>query len=818
MKDKISGALRDRVLQEALDRFAPSYLEARTKAYAGWDFQDLRHEIARTKDQVVENLSALADRFEAEATRRGAVVFRAKNAAEARNYILELAQRKGARRFVKSKSMASEEIDLNQFLEEKGLHVVETDLGEWIIQQLGQRPSHMVMPAIHLTRKEVADLFSQRLGETVPPDITHLVKLARQILREEFLAADIGISGANLAVAETGTVIILTNEGNGRLTTTLPPVHVVLVGYEKLVPTLREVLPILRALPRSATAQEITSYVTMITGPVEAWAKEARQVPAGNQGQTSGEPATQRKELYIILLDNGRQKMAADPLFKEALRCIRCASCLNVCPTYLVTGGHVFGHIYAGAIGTILNAFLLAPELAEQFQELCIGCGRCRDYCPAEIDLPRLLLELRQRKVAQKGLPFAQRAILRGVLRNRRVFHSILRAVAQGQKPFTKGSGFIRHLPLYFADLTAGRSLPAIAEVPFRDRVLQLSQKVWPEEEPGLSPSVSTDTSPEGEPTAPGTVSTKKSSEDEPAASRTVSNKTSPASITSPTTELRSHDPVSFFAGCLIDFAYPEQGEAVYKVLNSLGLKVQFPQEQNCCGAPALYLGDRETAQELARQNIKAFAAGSGPIISACPTCTSTLRQYPELLQDDPQWSAQAQAFAARVKDFSSYVAARRAAVPGRAMDDARKGRREVEEKREPLKITYHDSCHLKRHLGVFTEPRLLLQETGAELVEMTDADVCCGFGGTYSLKFPELSQALLEKKLNNIEATAAEVVVTDCPGCVLQIRGGLDKRGRPIQVKHTAEILAAEVEKGPLDEPPVRGGRAAGADEGEVG
>lgn len=786
MKDKIRGALRDRVLQEALDRFAPSYLEARSKAYAGWDFQDLRHQIARTKDQVVENLTALADRFEAEATRRGAVVFRAKNAAEARNYILELAQRKGARRFVKSKSMASEEIDLNQFLEEKGLHVVETDLGEWIIQQLGQRPSHMVMPAIHLTRKEVADLFSQRLGEKVPPDIPHLVKLARQILREEFLGADIGISGANLAVAETGTVIILTNEGNGRLTTTLPPVHVVLVGYEKLVPTLREALPILRALPRSATAQEITSYVTMITGPVEAWAKEARQEPAGDQGQGSAEPATQRKELHIILLDNGRQKMAADPIFKEALRCIRCASCLNVCPTYLVTGGHVFGHIYAGAIGTILNAFLLAPELAERFQELCIGCGRCRDYCPAEIDLPRLLLELRQRKVAQKGLPFAQRAILRGVLRNRRVFHSILRAVAQGQKPFTKSSGFIRHLPLYFAELTAGRSLPAIAEVPFRDRVLQLAQKVPPE--------------------------------DESAAAGTVSTSMSLESTTSSTTDLRNHEQASFFAGCLIDFAYPEQGEAVYKVLNSLGLKVRFPQEQNCCGAPALYLGDRETAQELARQNIKAFAAESGPIISACPTCTSTLRQYPELLQDDPQWSVQARAFAARVKDFSSYVATRRAAVPARATDDAPKERREVEEKRAPLKITYHDSCHLKRHLGVFTEPRLLLQETGAELVEMTDADVCCGFGGTYSLKFPELSQALLNKKLNNIEATAAEVVVTDCPGCVLQIRGGLDKRGHPIQVKHTAEILAAKVEKGPPGEPPLRDGRTAGVKEGEVG
>ncbi|MCL4426662.1 MAG: LUD domain-containing protein [Firmicutes bacterium] len=723
-RGKIKRALQDHVLQEALATFGTSFLESRARAYEGLDFQDLRQKVAAMKDRVVGDLSELADRFAAEAARRGAVVYRARGAAEARRYILELAQRKGARRVVKSKSMASEEIELNQFLEAAGLQVTETDLGEWIIQQLGQRPSHMVMPAIHLTRKEVADLFSRRLGEEVPPDIPRLVKLARQVLRQEFLQADIGISGANMAVADTGTVIILTNEGNGRLTTTLPPIHVVLVGYEKLIPTLRDALPILKVLPRSATAQEITSYVTFITGPVQAWPKECRpdtlparddsqtghsgredaanllpggdlyqlhsgpspvaagstsasspaaaslghstrdETPRPKEEQDGGEGAalTVQKELHIILLDNGRLEMAADPLFRETLRCVRCASCLNVCPVYQKTGGHVFGNIYGGAIGTILNSFLIAPELADQFQELCVGCGRCRDYCPTGIDLPNLLLELRQRKVARKGLPFAQRAILRGILRNRRVFHSLLRAVSRGQKPFTHGTGFIRHLPLYFAELAEGRSLPAIAEVPLRDRAKGFSRPS------GHSAPLSA---------TPGEAAAGKGSGASPAeadgrqagavvdaglASGTgPAERPSPLTQTFPVPSFENHrELVSFFAGCLIDFVYPEQGEAVQGVLHSAGVGVSFPLEQNCCGAPALYLGDVATARDLARQNIMAFEHEPGKIISACPTCTSTLLKYPELLKDDPLWTERAQAFAQRVRDFSSYVADRR--------------------------------------------------------------------------------------------------------------------------------------------------------------
>jgi iron-sulfur cluster protein len=297
--------------------------------------------------------------------------FRASSPEAVKEYILALAREKGVQRVVKSKSMASEEIHLNKALEAGGLRVTETDLGEWIVQLAGQRPSHMVMPAIHLTKEQVADLFSKEVDERLAADIPRLVEVAREQLRGEFLAADMGISGANVAVAETGTIVLVTNEGNARLVTTLPRVHVAIVGLEKLVEKLDDVVPIVTALPKSATGQLLTSYCTMLTGP-------APDVDGGT------------KELHVILMDNRRSEMAADPQFKPALQCIRCASCLNVCPVYRVVGGHVFGKTYTGGIGAILTAWFDALKDSDDLQALCIQCGNCKEVCPGMIDIPEL--------------------------------------------------------------------------------------------------------------------------------------------------------------------------------------------------------------------------------------------------------------------------------------------------------------------------------------------------------------------------------------------------------------------------------------------
>ncbi|MFZ5642808.1 MAG: L-lactate dehydrogenase (quinone) large subunit LdhH [Bacillota bacterium] len=708
IRKDIQEALANENLRGALGRFGDAYVGSREAAYQGKDFQVIREEIKCIKRYAADNMEELARRFVEKASERGAVVYRAETAGEAREYILNLARDRGVKTVVKSKSMASEEIHLNSHLAGAGLDVVETDLGEWIIQLSGQRPSHMVMPAIHMTRGEVAGVFSRETGEDVPADIPRMVKLARERLRRKFLTAEMGISGANIAVAETGTVVMVTNEGNGRLTTTLPPLHVVLVGMEKLVAGFSDTAPILEALPRSATAQRITSYVTMLTGPAQAVDSEGNLV---------------EKEMHIVLLNNGRTAMQRDPVFKEALQCIRCASCLNVCPVFQLVGGHVFGHVYTGGIGTILTAFFDGMQSAEDIQSLCVGCERCKDFCPGKIDIPRLISELRNRQAGEGGLSVSQRILLKTVLPNRKIFHGLLRAAAVAQKPLLSGEGTIRHLPLIMSGQGGNLKLPAIAKKPLRD-ILK---------------------------------------EDGPKA------------------EIGSRPVVGLFAGCLVDFVYPGIGNSAVKVLEKMGFKVVFPQGQTCCGYPARQMGAPEVMEWVARQNLEAFgSARVDYIITPCPTCTHSLKNlYPEILEHDGKFGPKALEMSGKVYDFAEF-ACRQA---GEAMI-----------KLKPLgkMVTYHDSCHLKRNLGVSREPRDLIKMAGAEFVEMEGADLCCGFGGSYSLKYPDLSEQILGRKLKSIYAAGAPMVAVECPGCLLQIRRGLD--GSPTQVKHLAEILSEQL------------------------
>lgn len=587
IKREISEKLKDDVLRGALGRFGEAYPVSRAKAYENVeDVEALREMIRQTKVATVAKIEEVADRFEAEATKRGAKVFRAKDGDALKKYLLDLCREKGVKRIVKSKSMASEEIHLNHALEAAGLHVKETDLGEWIIALAGHKPSHMVMPAIHLNRQQVANYFSKELQEDIPADIPFMVQTARKTLREEFLQADMGISGCNFGIAENGTVGIVTNEGNGRLVTSLPRIQVAIVGYEKLIPTIADAVPMLRALPRSATAQLATSYVTMVAGPVPAMVKK------------DGEWVEEEKELHIILFDNGRLKAAKDEKFKEIYQCVRCASCLNVCPVYQLVGGHVYGHIYAGGIGAILTAFLNSMEDFEKFNELCIGCRKCTTICPGKIDIPGLIEELRARAVKEHGLPFTLRMLFENVIANRKLFHSLLRAGVLGQKPVQSGR-FIRHLPLFLAGMTEGRSLPAIAEAPLRDRVPKITRKL-----------------------------------------------AAPAKK------------VAFFSGCSMDFVFPETGESVYKVLQDLNIAVVFPNDQSCCGKPVVGFGDVETTKKIARRNIEAFEkADVDYIIAACPSCTETLHvTYPALFQDDPAWAERAKKMAAKVREFSQFV------------------------------------------------------------------------------------------------------------------------------------------------------------------
>ena len=707
-KHSIDQALHNANLTGALGKFSEAWRVNRAKIYEGIDFEELRGRIAERKAYAVDHLQELCDLFQKNAEAKGAKVFRSNDPARVREYILQVARDNNVRTVVKSKSMASEEIHLNSYLEKAGLQVKETDLGEWIIQLAGQTPSHMVMPAIHMTKEEVSDLFSKEVDERLSTDIPRLVKVARDELRGKFLEADMGISGANIAVAETGSILTVTNEGNARLVTTLPKVHVAIIGIEKIVATFADIAPILKALPRSATAQMLTSYVTIITG----------QTP-----NTDGS----RKELHIVLMDNKRTEMAADPMFKEALQCIRCASCLNICPIFRLVGGHVFGKVYTGGIGTILTAWHDNLKSSEDIQGLCIQCGACKDVCPSKIDIPGLILEIRRRLVKNEGLPILHKSIY-AVVNNRRLFHTMLRAASVAGKPFSKGSKFIRHLPMFLADLTDGRSLPAIAAKPLRDTIKKIRQ---------------------------------------------------PAGL---------KERAVFYAGCLIDFAYPEMGEALVKILNKGGIEVVFPDDQTCCGAPARYSGAYEVAARNAADNIEALLAERADyVVSACPTCTVALdHEFIATFQSLGQSTnmARARELAAKVIDFSTLVK--------KLVDE---GRLTLKEGETLGKITYHDSCHLKRTMHAEKPPRELLTKAGYEIAEMFECDICCGMGGSYSLKLPEVSAPILQRKLKNIKDTGAPVVAMDCPGCVMQIRGGMDQDGAPVQVRHTVELLAERLQ-----------------------
>jgi iron-sulfur cluster protein len=705
-KRDLRRALQNQFLGATLDNFATAFKASRAKAFEEIDLETLIAEIAAGKDAAIPYLEELFAAFKARAEAVGVKVHVARTALEANSIIADIARANGVRKIVKGKSMTAEETFLNDHLEKEGFVVTETDLGEWIIQLRHEGPSHMVMPAIHLSRKEVAELFTKVTGRVQDPDdINGMVKVARRELRQAFLDADMGITGANFAIAQTGTMAIVTNEGNGRLVTTMPRVHVALVGFDKLVPDLKSALRILKALPRNATGQLISTYVTWITGPTEC-----QSSPTG------------RKEMHIVFLDNGRLALAKDPLFSEALRCIRCGACANVCPIYKLVGGHNYGHVYIGAIGLILTYFYHGRENARAIIRNCLNCQACKAVCPTGIDLPHLIKGVYGTILEVEGKKPPRNRILNRVLTNRRLFHFLLRRAYLGQKPFADRDGFIRHLPLLFSKEHQFRSLPAVAKTPLRD----MWEKIRPRVE---NPKYR----------------------------------------------------VALFSGCLVDFVYPEQALAMVNLVKTHGVQLDCPMEQTCCGLPAKMMGEIETAREVAIQNLKAIdPADYDYIVTLCASCGSHLKEnYPKLLGADQGLGIKVEQLKDKLIDFSSF------------MVDVLQVKPEMFRKRG-TKVAYHAPCHLCRGLGVTREPRELIATAGMEYCQAKDEDVCCGFGGSFSLDFPEISAELLKRKLAHVEATGAEVLVTDCPGCVLQLRGGMDRKsGRKIEVKHIVEIVS---------------------------
>ncbi|MDR3553875.1 MAG: lactate utilization protein B [Syntrophobacteraceae bacterium] len=380
-----AAAVADEVLGAAVGKTANILFSLRGAAVAGYPgFEELRDWGRSRKMEVSGDLGPYARRFADRLEAAGGHAHFARDGREAVEIIKAIAGRVGAASAVKSKSMTAEEISCNEGLAHAGVTVTETDLGEFIIQLAGEKPSHIVAPAIHKDRAQVAELFHEALGSAPGLDVGDLVRVARKALREQFLSADIGITGANFAVAQTGTIAIVTNEGNGRLTSALPSVQIVVAGIDKMIPELSDLPGFLTLLTRSATGQVISSYVTMITGP-------------RRQGEEDGP-----KELHVVLLDNGRSALASGR-FREMLHCLHCGACLNSCPVYRAVGGHAYESVYPGPMGDVLSPLLWGMDAYPDLPDACTLCGRCAEVCPMRIPLPEYHRKLRVLRAGLKG-------------------------------------------------------------------------------------------------------------------------------------------------------------------------------------------------------------------------------------------------------------------------------------------------------------------------------------------------------------------------------------------------------------------------------
>jgi L-lactate dehydrogenase complex protein LldF len=406
-RSRIRASLADENLHAALDANAARRFKVRKEAFASLDHpEELRQHAHAVRAEVIEHLEKFLQQFISQVQGNGTAVHQVENATQAIQLVLEIAVRNRARRIAKSKTMVSEEIGLNHALEKRGLEVVETDLGEYIVQLRGEPPSHIITPAVHLRRQDVGKLFHEKLGVPYTDDISTMTNVARQTLRQVFLTSEVGISGVNFGVAQTGTLCVVTNEGNGRMVTSVPPIHIALMGIERLLPTMDDLGLMLSLLPRSATGQKLSVYTSLLNSP--------RQ-PSDPDGP---------RERHLIMVDNGRSALLGSGL-QEILYCIRCGACLNACPVFREIGGHAYvsrtgiGSPYSGPMGSVVSPGLFGQSEYGHLARASSLCGACREACPVDIDLPKLLLRVRSGVQAgpgrQKKVPNAPLALSLGL-------------------------------------------------------------------------------------------------------------------------------------------------------------------------------------------------------------------------------------------------------------------------------------------------------------------------------------------------------------------------------------------------------------------
>ena len=462
------AALSDPKIQANLEGLYNGFHQARIDASDQTpDWEALQDKGRAIKAHTLDNLAYYLEMVERNVIASGGHIYFARDSEAASNYVVNLAKERGIELVIKGKSMVSEEMALNHRLEEEGIEPVETDLGEYIVQLAEETPFHIIAPAIHKSRVEVSELFAEKLNVPMYDNIEDLTREARDQLRQKFVDAGMGITGANFIVAETGTVTLVTNEGNGRMCTSMPKIHVAITGMEKVVPSIEDLGLFLRLLIRSATGQRISSYVTTVTGP-------------RGEDEVDGP-----EEFHLVIVDNGRSKMLADPNLREALYCLRCGACLNACPVYRKVGGHAYGWVYPGPIGAIVSPMLTNLSEAKDLPFASTLCGACKEACPVKINIPRMLLYLRKELTQgetypeHKSVSMAESTAVKGWRAS--VSSSFMMRLSNLggrllQLPFVRG-GRIDRLPSPLSGWTKHRKFPAIASKPFRTRWKNIGKK-----------------------------------------------------------------------------------------------------------------------------------------------------------------------------------------------------------------------------------------------------------------------------------------------------------------------------------------------------
>ncbi len=682
-------------------------LEQRTER----SFDELRREFAAVKDSTLERMDDYIAEFRVNAENAGATVVELSTADEAVRYIAEICKARGIDLVVKSKSMVSEEIELNHELEQRGITAIETDLGEWLLQLAEERPSHLVMPAIHQKRQYVAEILGEELGrEFDPDDIPAMVASARDGLRRHYLSAGAGLTGANALVAETGSIMVVTNEGNMRLATSLPDVHFVTAGIEKLIPTWSDAERQLQLLPRSATAQTLSTYTTCITG------------------------AQPGKEMHIILLDNGRRAMRDSDTIGDALRCIRCGACANVCPPYQIVGGHTFGHIYTGAIGLVNTTFHHGIEDAAGPQGLCVSCGACQTVCPVDIPLPKQILDVRHRSHVSGHAPLWERVALRLWARPR-LFHHLM-GLAALSSGLANLLGLVRddHVRVPLPRRLRWRSVPAL---PLRSGRTLINSR---------APQAAIAQS--------------------PAAGQTV----------------------DLFAQCLADRLLPSSVDSAAKLVEAGGATVNLPETQHCCGLPAFDAGDRETARRMAQQTIETLERTDHPIVTPAPSCVIAMHEHwPQLFKNEPAWLDRANTLSRRVHDLAAWLEGP-GTLPDACLSD---GHGNSWTAHRFCQASNRNDPGARIDL-------LVERLTGETALPLEEPEVCCGFGGLTSLAAPEVGEGILERKLNCVADSGCDALLTNNPGCAIHLRAGANARGASHETLHYADFLAARLPRNP--------------------